>query len=363
MSTPVHPPRIELARIAFLCNKILNLAFPLPSLQNSIDFETLIVRFSHFLNLLLVKFPFYNLASEIDEFVRYRHCRKLRCDFTNFFRPLTQVSFAKWSTSELSAMQCFHLYDFRVFIGYYSCQNGGEIPIFFGPRFQRGHGLGSILGGFFRRLVLPFPGTKILASAVKTGMQVADDVMEGQNFRVGKKTGYRSYKTHGAQSESSVWFWRREEKTCYEKIERYLCMMAFVHKQSCECTKSKLDLFSVPPTQTSMEHGSWIEYHPLTTVSDGSPIAFDVSGSGEDYIDFANTMMYIKAKITRNYGANLQDDAEVGPDNLNLHSLFSQVNISLNGTVITASTNTYPYRAMIETLLTYGEDAKERQLT
>ena len=25
-----------------------------------------------------------------------------------------------------------------------------------------------------------------------------------------------------------------------------------------------------------MEEGSWIEYHPLTTVADGSPIEFDV---------------------------------------------------------------------------------------
>jgi len=39
---------------------------------------------------------------------------------------------------------------------YYSRQNGGEIPVFAGRRFQRGHGLGSILGGFIRRLVLPF---------------------------------------------------------------------------------------------------------------------------------------------------------------------------------------------------------------
>jgi len=75
-------------------------------------------------------------------------------------------------------------------------------------------------------------------------------------------------------------------------------------------------LISVPPTQTSMEHGSWIEYHPLTTVSTGSPIEFDVRGSGEDYIDFANTMLYVKAKITQNDGANLQDDAEVGLVNL-----------------------------------------------
>jgi len=139
--------------------------------------------------------------------------------------------------------------------------------------------------------------------------------------------------------------------------------MAFAHDMSCECTKSELDLFSVPPTQTSMEQGSWVEYHPLTTVSDGSPIEFDVSGTGDDYIDFANTMLYVKAKVTQANGNNLVADAEVGPVNLFLHSLFSQVDISLNGTLITSSTNTYPYRAMLETLLTYGQDAKSSQLT
>jgi len=73
---------------------------------------------------------------------------------------------------------------------YYSPQNGGEIPVFVGRKFQRGHGLGSFLGGFIRRLVLPFVkthGKKMLASAVKTGMQVADDVMEGQNFKESAK--------------------------------------------------------------------------------------------------------------------------------------------------------------------------------
>ena len=73
--------------------------------------------------------------------------------------------------------------------------------------------------------------------------------------------------------------------------------MAFVHEQSCECTKSELDLFSVPPTQTSMEQGSWVEYHPLTTITDGSPIEFDISGTGEDYVDFGNTVLYVRERI------------------------------------------------------------------
>ena len=70
-------------------------------------------------------------------------------------------------------------------------------------------------------------------------------------------------------------------------------------------------------------------------VRDGGPIEFEISGSGEDYIDFANSVLYVKAKITANNGGNLAADAEVGPVNLFLRSLFSQVDISLNGTLIT----------------------------
>ena len=64
----------------------------------------------------------------------------------------------------------------------------------------------------------------------------------------------------------------------------------------------------------------------------------DVNASGEDYVDFANTMLYVRAKLTAINGDNLAEDAAVGPVNLFLHSLFSQVDISLNGSLTTAST-------------------------
>ena len=53
----------------------------------------------------------------------------------------------------------------------------------------------------------------------------------------------------------------------------------------------------------------------------------------------------------------------MGPVNLFLHSLFSQMDVSLNERLISPSTNTYPYRVMIETLLRYGGDAKSSQLS
>ena len=139
--------------------------------------------------------------------------------------------------------------------------------------------------------------------------------------------------------------------------------MALVHGLSCECVKSELDLFSVPPTQTSIEHGQWVEFHPLASITQGGPIEFSISGSGEDYVDLANTLLYVRAQIIKDDGTNLPDDANVGPTNLWLHSLFSQVDMSLNEKLISPSTNTYPYRAQLETLLSYGPAAKESQLT
>jgi len=139
--------------------------------------------------------------------------------------------------------------------------------------------------------------------------------------------------------------------------------MASISDQSCECLKFDLDLFSEPPTQTSVEIANWIEYHPLTTVGDDSPIEFDINGTGEDYIDLANTMLLVRAKIIQMDGNNIAAADPVGPMNLWLHSLFSQVDISLNGTQVTSSTNTYSYRAMIKTLLSYSDDTKMSQLT
>jgi len=74
-------------------------------------------------------------------------------------------------------------------------------------------------------------------------------------------------------------------------------------------------------------------------------------------------MLYVQAKITKRNGTDLKPATVVAPVNLFLHSLFSQVDISLNKTQVTSSTNTYPYRAMLETLLSYGDDAKKSQLT
>ena len=69
---------------------------------------------------------------------------------------------------------------------YYSRKSGGEVPVFYGARTQRGHGLGSILGGLFRR-ALPFlsSGGKILS---QQAMNVASDMIDGKSFQDSAKS-------------------------------------------------------------------------------------------------------------------------------------------------------------------------------
>lgn len=140
-------------------------------------------------------------------------------------------------------------------------------------------------------------------------------------------------------------------------------MSALIHKDSHACAKSELDLFLIPPTQTAIEKGYFVEYHPIGNIRDGVPVEFSISGSGEDYFDLSSSYLYVKAKIVKGDGTDLTDKDHVAPVNLFLHSLFSQVDVSLNERAISSSSNMYPYRAYIETLLNYGEDAKKSLLT
>ncbi|GFW14385.1 uncharacterized protein TNCV_3327981 [Trichonephila clavipes] len=139
--------------------------------------------------------------------------------------------------------------------------------------------------------------------------------------------------------------------------------MAFILKDSPECVKSELELFNLPGTQTVIQDGQWIQFNPLSNVFDNAPVEFHISGSAEDYIDLSQTQLYVKAKIVKVNNTPITKDDTIGPVNLFLHSLFSQVDVSLNDRVVSNFSNTYPYRSYIETLLNHGYDSKTSQLT
>ena len=69
-----------------------------------------------------------------------------------------------------------------LFEDYYTKQSGGELPVFYGARTQRGHhGIGSVMGDLFRR-ALPFlkSGAEILGQQALNG---ATDMIDGKSFK------------------------------------------------------------------------------------------------------------------------------------------------------------------------------------
>ncbi|GFT09034.1 uncharacterized protein F54H12.2 [Trichonephila clavipes] len=177
------------------------------------------------------------------------------------------------------------------------------------------------------RTALPFltRGAKSVGKEVlKTGTQIVNDLLEGQNLEDAAK--------HRAKETG--------RKLAREAIKKADDMLGQV-----------------------IEKVQWIQFHPIANVTDGGPVEFLISGSGEDYLDLSQTQLYVKAKILKNDGKVLTDDDKIGPVNLFLHSLFSQVDISLNGRNVSSSNNTYPYRAILETILNHGYDSKTSQLS
>ena len=139
--------------------------------------------------------------------------------------------------------------------------------------------------------------------------------------------------------------------------------MAFLHTHSCECIKSELDLFKTRPTQTSIESSHWIDYKPITSLSDDSPIEFVIPGNGEEYLDLSHTILILKVCLVDSKGEKIKDEALVVPVNNFLHSIFNQVDVFFNQTLVSPPNNSYAYRAFIETLLNYSEEAKMSHLT
>ena len=110
--------------------------------------------------------------------------------------------------------------------------------------------------------------------------------------------------------------------------------------------------------QTKMEM-----YHPIASLdSYHAPIEFVVPAQTEYYTDLSQSNLYLKFRILKENGSNLDDDQNADPINNFLHSMFSGIDLFLNNKLVTSSTDTYPYRAYIENLFSYCSDVKSNQL-
>jgi len=141
--------------------------------------------------------------------------------------------------------------------------------------------------------------------------------------------------------------------------------MALLHTASAEALRTELDLWAIPPTQTVLEGGQWTHFKPVTSIDQSNTVEFCVPGTGHEYIDPAHTLLLVKGKIVKEDGSDIvdADNSDAAPVNYLLHSLWSQVDVSLNQKLISQSSMTYPYRSYMESLLAYDTPAKNSHMT
>lgn len=131
------------------------------------------------------------------------------------------------------------------------------------------------------------------------------------------------------------------------------------------CGMESLELFQVPPTNIALQESTWMEYYPVASTlnSDTAPIEFDIQGEGDEFIDLSQTYLQVVCKFTKGDGSNLTGlNSNSTPVNNILHSFFTEIDVTLNGKIISPGTDTYPYKAYLEKLLSYRSNTLETQM-
>ena len=142
--------------------------------------------------------------------------------------------------------------------------------------------------------------------------------------------------------------------------------MNFIHKSSQECAKSELDIMATPPTQAMILGGKWTDYYPISSLDPNNeePITFLIPSSNEEYKLLDKTLLHIQAQVVGEDGKTITDtNNKCAPVNLFFQSLWSQIDVSFNDTMVTGPVTGYAYKSYIQRLLNFGEPAKTSHLT
>ena len=134
---------------------------------------------------------------------------------------------------------------------------------------------------------------------------------------------------------------------------------------------SSFDVFTLPPIDYHYQSHRFVPYNPTLTGID--PITFAVPTT-DDWVDLADSRLIITVRLDHPHtgydGLHMDNDtastATVTRNTLvsnNFgHTLFKQIDLQLNGVLVTPQGNNYHHLAMLQTLLEYSRTEGETKL-
>ena len=90
-------------------------------------------------------------------------------------------------------------------------------------------------------------------------------------------------------------------------------------------------------------------------------IEFTVKGANDLYLDLNNSRLIMVAKIIKADGTNIDANTAV-PINLTLHSMFREIGLEFNGRNVGDTSQHYPYRTVLESLLNFCKEVQKTPL-
>ena len=128
------------------------------------------------------------------------------------------------------------------------------------------------------------------------------------------------------------------------------------------CKSSALCLFDEQDVQMDIINTIVTDFHPLNTITSGSPIEFQILGTPDDYIDLGDIRMLLQLKIIKTDKKAWDADDKVNFINLPLASVFQDVFLKIGDTQVEGGQHIYPYNAYLSTLLQFHPSAKNTHM-
>ena len=128
------------------------------------------------------------------------------------------------------------------------------------------------------------------------------------------------------------------------------------HARSAGVKNPMLDLFDVPPTDLSLVASRYVPINPFTTGV--HPIDFQIDPQA-DFIDFNHSYFELDLRLKLDNNDNIVTATQVSLCNNIAHAIFKQINVRLNGTLISPQTDTYHHKSFIDAVLNNDRDDGE----
>ena len=121
---------------------------------------------------------------------------------------------------------------------------------------------------------------------------------------------------------------------------------------------SEIDIFRLIMQQNVIENKFNCEYASLATIEQGMAIKFLVKGANDLYLDLNYSRLHVLSKNTQAYETYI-DVNTAALINLTLHSIFRKIGLELNSRYVGDTSQLYPYRSHLETLLNFCKESQE----